>query len=513
MLLPDMSIRQTRPIEHMLRDSVPTDCDCFCNGRPLTAKLPPSMPRRLVDVDSFLKANRLVIREDMTDQSGTYIAVSHRWGGDIPLKTTKQNLGSYLQGIDATQLPQSFKDAIEVTNMLGSRYVWIDALCVVQDDDLDWSDQASQMGSIYANASVTLALHSPARSVEGFLWRMQVSRWLEVSNNRRRKSGLPSLWLKIPPRDDQSPPQAFQNSEIISRAWCLQELWLSPLILHVVEDQFFWGCSHVQVAFPGHDYRTERIPQLFLNSSPSNWYRMIEAYSSCDLSNPGDKLPAIKGIHSQWPALHTQRSHCGHLGVDVRNGLLWHRKSQGGSLVQRRGRAPSWSWASFDGNISFVAIQQQLGFNVVPDFGSLEFDCKCGKTDLRYNHFGCEECHIILSAFVAGGLVCGMPAASGHFAFHLSEPDQVETLYRSSSHLSHGDCVVDGWAVFDQLLVPEEVSFAVISSVQRNRVILGYCVLLLSKEETSPYYRRIGIGCITTLEIVENLERQRVIII
>jgi hypothetical protein len=55
-----------------------------------------------------------------------------------------------------------FQECIELVRGLGIRYVWIDSLCIVQDDGTDWSIEAERMASIYENAFVTLSLHQPA---------------------------------------------------------------------------------------------------------------------------------------------------------------------------------------------------------------------------------------------------------------------------------------------------------------------------------------------------------------
>lgn len=75
---------------------------------------------------------RLVVPEYGT--RGHWIALSHCWGKTIALKTTPQTLWSHRCRIEWNSLPQTFKDAVLVTRALEVPYLWIDSLCIIQDD-------------------------------------------------------------------------------------------------------------------------------------------------------------------------------------------------------------------------------------------------------------------------------------------------------------------------------------------------------------------------------------------
>ncbi|KAH8650268.1 hypothetical protein BGZ60DRAFT_389370, partial [Tricladium varicosporioides] len=66
-----------------------------------------------------------------------YIALSYCWGGSNPPSTTKSNEAARHLGIPSSQISRTFQDAIKVTRWLGFQYLWIDALCIVQDDKED----------------------------------------------------------------------------------------------------------------------------------------------------------------------------------------------------------------------------------------------------------------------------------------------------------------------------------------------------------------------------------------
>jgi hypothetical protein len=88
-------------------------------------------PKRLLDVgDSQDSPIRLVI-DPTTDK---YVALSHCWGNHRRCVTTKENLPARVEGIAWLDLPQTFRDAITVTRAIGVQYLWIDFLCIIQDD-------------------------------------------------------------------------------------------------------------------------------------------------------------------------------------------------------------------------------------------------------------------------------------------------------------------------------------------------------------------------------------------
>jgi hypothetical protein len=67
-------------------------------------------------------------------EAANYIALSHCWGSDQNLTTERATLPERLRGIGWDTLPKTFQDAINITRMLGIRYLWIDSLCIIQND-------------------------------------------------------------------------------------------------------------------------------------------------------------------------------------------------------------------------------------------------------------------------------------------------------------------------------------------------------------------------------------------
>ncbi|KAK0727277.1 heterokaryon incompatibility, partial [Lasiosphaeria miniovina] len=90
---------------------------------------------------------------------GKYAALSHCWGspGQQPFTTTADNLASRQSGIDFQHLPPTFRDAVIVASELGVQNLWIDSLCIIQDDADDWARESIRMAAVYGKAHVTIA--------------------------------------------------------------------------------------------------------------------------------------------------------------------------------------------------------------------------------------------------------------------------------------------------------------------------------------------------------------------
>jgi len=103
--------------------------------RPIIMDGRTALPVRLVDVGRApYEPVMCLVQAASLPRTSRYAALSYVWGGDQPLKTTSKNVLAHCQGIPFTVLSATIRDAIEVTRQLGIRYIWIDSLCILQDD-------------------------------------------------------------------------------------------------------------------------------------------------------------------------------------------------------------------------------------------------------------------------------------------------------------------------------------------------------------------------------------------
>lgn len=125
------------------------------------------LPARVLDVGSDTSEHiKLYISHD--GETGKWIALSHCWGGMVPITTTTANLSQHLESIPHP-LPRTFMDAVILTRMLGIRFLWIDSLCILQDSIDDWNTHAPHMASVYGQSYVTISADAAENSSVGFL--------------------------------------------------------------------------------------------------------------------------------------------------------------------------------------------------------------------------------------------------------------------------------------------------------------------------------------------------------
>jgi hypothetical protein len=117
------------------------------------------------------------ITEHKSGDLGQYIALSYCWGSHLPLTTTTENLAKHQSRIDFIQIPRMLQDAIMLTRFLDFDHIWIDCLCIVQNDRADWQREAGRVAEIYFTAALTIAASQASHCDEGFLQPRPQERW------------------------------------------------------------------------------------------------------------------------------------------------------------------------------------------------------------------------------------------------------------------------------------------------------------------------------------------------
>lgn len=321
---------------------------------------PPFLPRRVIDIGDGEEAanSRVRLHESVLDERAQYTTLSHRWGDQIAERTMRKNITSRCTGIDTNILPKSFRDAITVTRKLGVRYLWIDAICIIQDDHADWIEQAPQMGKIYQHAYCTIAAHSAENSMTGFLESKPSDYILRIGCYKAKTGVSGTLHIGAPRSFDQAVDQSYLKR----RAWALQELTMSRRTVHCSNGRMYWSCRHIAQPRP-LGFKSE----LSANPSPTwrifdrdvstdeSWFDLVTDYSKCELTYPSDKLAAISGIAMELQTRTDEIYRSGLFESSLPQGLLWF--SGGQSLKRQDQRVPSWSWGSVDGPIQFMKTQ------------------------------------------------------------------------------------------------------------------------------------------------------------
>jgi hypothetical protein len=147
------------------------DCnfdDDHSNCWPFEARTATRMlPTRLIEI--LETTVRLVETQGISNNDETtWAALAHVWGNKQPYLTCK-NLALNREGILRSSLPRTFRDAVTITRNLGIRYLWIDALCIIQDSLEDWTKEIQGMETVYNGAECVLAASRVENCDSGFL--------------------------------------------------------------------------------------------------------------------------------------------------------------------------------------------------------------------------------------------------------------------------------------------------------------------------------------------------------
>jgi hypothetical protein len=127
------------------------------------------LPTRVLDIGPSLKLDEVRLIKTTSDITAPYIALSHCWGPNQAFTTTTKSFAERKRAIQIEAMPQTFQDAIFVTRLMGFRYLWIDSLCILQDDAGDWLRESACVGSVYSDAYFVIGVARAAADTEGFL--------------------------------------------------------------------------------------------------------------------------------------------------------------------------------------------------------------------------------------------------------------------------------------------------------------------------------------------------------
>ncbi|KAI1803932.1 HET-domain-containing protein [Daldinia bambusicola] len=385
--------------------------NCINKHKSCSRQYPTSskLPTRIIDVEGT--SPKLV---DGDGKHETFAALSYCWGGDSEFILTGATLGI--------------------------RYIWIDALCIIQDSKEDWAQEASRMRDVYRGAVVTIAAACAAKTTEGIFRERAASThpecWLDWKNGDNNPS---KVFLRL---GTELWDERMHQSVLNTRGWVLQETLLAPRTLWFAQQQICFECPKGSVDETGRTirimeiYRSKefirsvrreiipgwrrqlidlfqkmhippamKIPSLSLTTiirardlktirhraiywkpltlqgyfkPPATifgyshfdfWLKIIENFSSRQLSQATDVLPALSGLAREFHQATGDAYVAGLWKRDIIQGLTWSRsavrkKLPNGYIDDEPGLpnqylAPSWSWASILGKrVLFMADTQ-----------------------------------------------------------------------------------------------------------------------------------------------------------
>ncbi|KAI0975100.1 heterokaryon incompatibility protein-domain-containing protein [Xylaria arbuscula] len=281
-----------------------------------------------------------------------YVALSYVWGKDQRVKLYTHNLAQlsskgYLHS--ATGRPsKTIVDAAHVVRRLGYRYLWVDALCIIQDDLQNLEENIKEMDIVYSRAVFTIA------AVAG----------------TDADYGLPGVSPETP-RTQKQHHAAINGVHIVNRlqsdinstwwntrGWTYQERVLPRRLLFFSDVQVEYRCEgdcSFQEQF--HDAHDGPVFSMFdsvsnLDFTDTNLFavyaKAVAEYTRRSITNPMDKVKAFQGILERLRAPFQAPFLFG-LPVSLFDvGLLWFPI---GSISRGNQVFPSWSWAGWTGPV------------------------------------------------------------------------------------------------------------------------------------------------------------------
>lgn len=311
------------------------------------------VPTRLAKIyDTHFRVIRNV---DHDSEPYSYVALSHCWGRTNILKLTAATKNDLFQGTPISRLPKTFRDAITVCRTvcrwLGYPYIWIDSLWIIQDSNEDWTTEAYMMTDVYGNSALAIMAAYARDGTEGlFCNRPPPGTKAPIIDCSWGPNSKPEPYCLV---DHRLWISSVENSHLSSRAWTVQERFLSTKRLYFTEHQIFYRCATHEVceSFPAGETPSQLIENTALQSVKSNleprekWVRATEVYSRACLTKDTDKIVAVAGIAENLGAALGDEYLVGLWRSNLVHELLWRSSSNGGDQSRPDPcLAPTLSW-------------------------------------------------------------------------------------------------------------------------------------------------------------------------
>ena len=347
-----------------------------CKPTPLERKSPQQLPHWVIDV-----GRGCLVPGDSVPR---YVALSYVWSQgsasfmNSPRPTDsilleKLNLAAfqtpkYLEEV-WTRLPTAVKDAILLVPKLGENYLWIDCLCIVQDDEKT-REQVDHMGDIYSGAHFTI--------IAATFWGGLSNSWV----GDRGHGTVEGLYSDL------------YNSTWATRGWTFQEQMLSKRAVVFSHRFMFWECQECVWSPDGprpgktttrsHSYKVphyEKANRILSSCYPDFdlYTEMISLYNSRCFTYPQDVLPAFAGILAILGRNFPSGFHYGLPRIHLDIALLWQpfrkarrrvRTDQDCGTIAPKAHLPSWSWCGWTCPVDPYHLRTRSSYFNQDNYGS-----------------------------------------------------------------------------------------------------------------------------------------------
>lgn len=403
-----------------------------------------------------------IIDGQFLDPFTEYVTLSHCWGisRDPNMKRIrlhKKTLAAFRQGVACASLPKTFAEAAAATIKLGYKYLWIDALCIMHDNEKAVLEEVANMHRIYGEATLNLSATGATDDSAGLFFNRNVLALQPATVDVSEGFGITSGPYKI--LRSTIWEDLVDSSPIAQRAWVFQERCLSKRTLHFTRNELLWECQQMccSEVFPkglpvtmktaseqdrrhngvgprppstiGSDGRSFiTSPKITFNKRAhhqrtANWHSLVEMYTQGRQTYTSDKLLGISGVARQYLGrnrLRPQDYAAGMWKPSLPHSLLW-RIHEGGKRPAKY-RAPSWTWASIDGRVvspAPSAASRQTCLEVIDVEVKTKHDDPMGL---------CEGGRIKVRGFMGKGSLRRTQDYWGHMSFTLHSHGHVDEV-------------------------------------------------------------------------------------
>ncbi|OQV10860.1 hypothetical protein CLAIMM_14785 isoform 2 [Cladophialophora immunda] len=445
--------------------------DCLKNHTKCAGFASMHVPTRLLYLSAFQQTEldfQLIESVDLPRYPCLkYATLSHCWGDvpeSAPWKTTTANLHLHRERIEHKSMTRTFRDAVRICRALGIEYLWIDSLCVIQDSQEDWEQEAGLMENVYRSSLINLAACASRDGQGGCRrefhnsGRTDASRYYDLDINStkfRLFESSPLSW------DD-----TYDTTHLHKRGWVVQERELAPRAIRYCKDSLLWECktSKASSELPWFEMRVkDQEPDLLLNSladaepyddslaspfyksldiSPTSkalgmrhyWFSLVEEYSAKLLSRESDRLPALYGLAQASSDPIKGPYLAGIWREEMPSALLWRivasaeKHGRHHNELQPR-KIPSWSWASADYGVTYDSQRSWIAHHVHANRQRVQRECDFKNFSIRDAQIRTRT-HNHTSEIMGGSLHC-----SG-LIFRLTVGEIMEQDLRSNKFVS-----------------------------------------------------------------------------
>lgn len=324
--------------------------DVHCHTNSATSNDTGGRPLWLIDVQS------LCLKQ--ADPSWQYAALSYVWGNVHTVHATTRNIEHLQESrvLGKLCVARTIMHAIDLARDLKIAYLWVDCLCILQDDEKAKHSQICEMASIYANAYLTIVAASGTHADHGFK---------ACTKTEDARSLYAGLRVSADPQVRQRQIHEFLLSESpwMGRGWTLQELVFSRRAIFLFDSTITWQChcatwevSMASTMLPATSC-SETFSEVAQGLQFSLWpdleeyARLVHSYSGRKLTHLHDRYRAFLGITSTFARSFQEGFLWGLPEMFFDVALLWQSESFLSKPSRRLDDYPSWSWMGWSGPI------------------------------------------------------------------------------------------------------------------------------------------------------------------